>query len=54
MNKNSLESFEGLEHNFRLKHIFAQENKLKTINKIFEKLKHIETLVLYDNELRDL
>ena len=54
INKNSLTSLEGLERNFRVKHIFAQENKISTLDRIFIKLKHIETLVLYDNELRDL
>jgi Leucine-rich repeat (LRR) protein len=44
----------GLEKNFRIKHIFVQNNKIKSIDGIFDILKHIETLVLYDNELRDL
>ena len=49
VNKNSLTSFEGLEKNFRIKHIFAQENKICTLDRIFQKLKHVETLVIYDN-----
>lgn len=31
-----------------------QNNKISTIDGIFDRLKHIETLVIYDNELRDL
>jgi protein phosphatase 1 regulatory subunit 7 len=54
LNHNNLESLEGLEHNFRIKHIFAQENNIKNVDRIFETLKYVETLVLYDNELRDL
>ncbi len=30
------------------------ENKIKTIDGIFDVLKYVETLILYDNELRDL
>lgn len=31
-----------------------QKNKISSIDGIFDHLKYIETLVLYDNELRDL
>ena len=54
LNKNKLTSLKGLEHNFRIKHLYVQENKIKSIDGIFEILKHIESLVIYDNELRDL
>lgn len=54
LNNNHLTTLKGLEKNFRLKHLFLQNNKIKTIDGIFDVLKHIETLVLYDNELRDL
>lgn len=54
LNNNHLTTLKGLEKNFRLKHLFLQNNKIKTIDGIFDILKHIETLVLYDNELRDL
>ena len=49
LNKNALRSFEGLEKNFRIKHLFAQENKIATLDNICVKLKNIQTLVLYDN-----
>jgi len=32
----------------------VQQNKIKSIDGIFDILKHIETLIIYDNELRDL
>ena len=44
----------GLQHNFRIKHLFVQHNKINTIDGIFDTLKYIETLIIYDNELRDL
>lgn len=54
INRNHLTSLRGLEKNFRIKHLFCQQNKIKSIEGIFENLKHIETLIIYDNELRDL
>lgn len=54
INKNNLNSLKGLESNFRIKHLYAQNNKISNVDGIFERLKHLETLVLYDNELRDL
>jgi Leucine-rich repeat (LRR) protein len=54
LNNNQLTGLRGLERNFRIKHLFLQNNKIKAIDGIFDVLKHIETLVLYDNELRDL
>ena len=37
-----------------MKHLFVQNNKIKSIDGIFDILKYIETLLIYDNELRDL
>ena len=54
MNKNCLKSLKGLEKNFRIKHLYIHENRINTLDNIFNKLKHIETLSIYDNELRDL
>jgi hypothetical protein len=44
-----LVSLKGLEKNFRIKHLFLQGNKIKTIEGIFDALRYVETLVLYDN-----
>ena len=44
----------GLEKNFRVKHLFLQNNNIKSIDGIFDLLKYIETLLIYNNELRDL
>ena len=54
LNDNRLTSLAGIEGNFRIKHLFLQNNKLRSIDSVFALLRHIETLVLYDNELRDL
>ena len=44
---------EELRKNFRLKKIFASENKLKDIS-VVKEFKFIETLLISDNELKDL
>jgi Leucine-rich repeat (LRR) protein len=49
-----MKNLEGLEKNFRVKHLYAQKNRISCIRGVIEKLKHLETLSLYDNELRDL
>jgi len=54
LNDNKLESLEGLNTNFRIKHIYLQNNKLKTLEGSLDKLNHLETLLLFNNELRDL
>jgi Leucine-rich repeat (LRR) protein len=49
LNNNRLTSLKGLEKNFRIKHLFAQSNRISSIDGIFDCLKHIETLSIYDN-----
>ena len=49
-----MESIEGLDENFRVKHLYAQENKIKTLRGSLEKFLHLETLLIYNNELRGL
>lgn len=49
-----MERVEGLDTNFRLKHLYLFNNKLKTLEGSIANFKHLETLFLYKNELRDL
>lgn len=49
-----MERVEGLDTNFRLKHLYLFNNKLKTLEGSLANLNHLETLLLYKNELRDL
>lgn len=44
----------NLDTNFRIKHLYAQNNKIKTLEGSIENMPHLETLSLYNNELRDL
>eukprot|EP00825_Cyclidium_porcatum_P038495 TRINITY_DN4488_c0_g1_i3.p1 TRINITY_DN4488_c0_g1~~TRINITY_DN4488_c0_g1_i3.p1 ORF type:complete len:413 (+),score=95.67 TRINITY_DN4488_c0_g1_i3:169-1407(+) len=54
LNDNKIEKLEGLDRNFRIKHLYLQNNKLKSVEGSFTILNHLETLSLYNNELRDL
>lgn len=54
LNNNRLRDLKGLEDNFRIKHLYLQKNRISSLKGVVEKLKHLETLILYDNELRDL
>jgi len=43
-----------LDSNFRIKHLYAHNNKIKTLDGSIANMPHIETLSLSNNELRDL
>ena len=49
LNNNKLTSLEGLEANFRIKHLYCQNNHISSIEKTLPLLKHLETLFLYNN-----
>jgi len=49
-----LEKIEGLDNNFRIKHLYLFNNHIKTLEGSLRVMRHIETLLIYDNELRDL
>jgi Leucine-rich repeat (LRR) protein len=40
--------------NSRIKHIYLQDNKIRTLKGSLEGMKHLESIVVYNNELRDL
>ena len=43
-----------METNFRIKHIYLQSNKIKTLEGSLNVMMHLETLSVYNNELRGL
>lgn len=43
-----------MNENFRIKHLYAFNNKIKTLDGSLSNLTHLETLSIYNNELRDL
>ena len=45
---------EGLELNFRIKHLYLHDNVIKTLNGSISIMRHLSTLCLYNNELRGL
>ena len=49
-----MESIEGLDENFRIMHLYAHDIKIKTLRGSMEKFLHLETLLVYNNELRGL
>jgi Leucine-rich repeat (LRR) protein len=49
-----LTGLSGLDLNVRIKHIYLQDNKIRTLKGSLEKMRHLESLVIYNNELRDL
>jgi hypothetical protein len=50
-----IEKIEGLDINYKIKQLYLQENKIKTlINGSLKFLKHLEILVLSKNEIRGL
>ena len=57
LNNNRLSKLQGLEHNFRLKHLYLQDNAITTLvnaSCCLPKLCHLETLQLANNQLQDL
>ena len=57
LNNNRLSKLQGLEHNFRLKHLYLQDNAITTLRNdscCLLKLAHLETLQLANNQLQDL
>ncbi len=54
LHKIKLEKIEGLDENFRLKHLYLFNNRLKTLEGSIRVMRHLETLIAYNNELRDL
>ncbi len=49
LNNNKLRDLKGLEENFRIKHLYVHRNRISELKGVIEKLKHLETLILYDN-----
>ena len=49
-----LEKIEGLDTNFRLRELYLQNNKIKTLKGSLQNLVHLRTLDLRNNEIRDL
>eukprot|EP00741_Cyanophora_paradoxa_P020080 tig00021234_g19381.t1 len=54
LNNNRLQAADGLEGNFRLKRLYLHENALTTLRGSLPSLRFLETLTLYNNDLRDL
>ena len=57
LNDNCIAKLKGLEHNFRLKHLYLHNNNITTIvseSCCLPKLRHLETLQLSGNQLQDL
>ena len=49
-----IEKVEHLDSNFRIKHLYAHNNKIKTLEGSIANMPHLETLSISNNELRDL
>ena len=45
---------ENLDTNFRIKHLYAHNNRIKTLEGSICLMPHLETLSISNNELRDL
>ena len=45
---------EHLDTNFRIKHLYAHNNKIKILEGSIANMPHLETLSISNNELRDL
>jgi hypothetical protein len=57
LNGNRLSKLQGLEHNFRLKHLYLHDNAITTLvnsSCCLAKLRNLETLQLANNQLQDL
>ena len=57
LNDNLLSKLQGLDHNFRLKHLYLHNNSITTLcnaSCCITKLRHLETLQLQGNQLQDL
>lgn len=54
INNNKLTKIEGLDINYRIKHLYAQNNSIDTLQGSLFFMKHIETLVLFGNCLTNL
>ena len=57
LNGNRISKLKGLEHNFRLKHLFLHDNCIATVKDAsccLPELRHLETLQLANNQLQDL
>ena len=57
LNDNLLSKLQGLDYNFRLKHLYLHNNSITTLcnaSCCITKLRHLETLQLQGNQLQDL
>lgn len=54
LNDNKLKSVQGLDQNPRIKELYLHNNMIKTLDGSLEKLFHLRTVTLYNNELSDL
>lgn len=57
LNGNKLTKLKGLERNFRIKHLYLQDNAIATVcnaSCCLLQLRHLETLQLANNQLKDL
>ncbi len=54
LNQNQLTKIQNLDNNFRVKQLYLQDNKIRTLEGSISIMKHLETLIVSNNELRDL
>ena len=57
LNGNRISKLKGLQHNFRIKHLFLHDNAIATVcdsSCCLPQLRHLETLQLANNQLQDL
>ena len=54
LNDNRLQNVQNLDQNFRIKSLYLQNNRINTLEGSISTMRHLEHLLLYNNELRDL
>eukprot|EP01137_Pigoraptor_chileana_P035013 Opistho-2@28418 len=54
LNRNKLRTLDFLRQNIRLKQLYLQHNRIGSISDVFQGMRHLQVLLLQDNQLRGL